>query len=161
MPRFPYRNIAGSDAPTLKRKIHMARRLLSTVLAASLALTSVSTVPAQAADQEEIARFILGASALFLIGRSLEDNNDRRQTVRRTVDPRPQINRKALPSDCLRRARTNDGPRRFFGKRCLKNQYRYTASLPDRCERLFRTNNGKRRGYAANCLRKRGYHIAW
>lgn len=139
----------------------MTRKLLATVLAASLSLTSVASTPAVAADEEEIARFLLGASALFLIGRAIEDNNTQTRSVRPTVDPRPRVNRRALPAECLRRISTNDGPRRYFGKRCLRNNYRHVASLPDRCERLFRTDNGNRRGYGARCLRNRGYHVAW
>ncbi|MDJ0630650.1 MAG: hypothetical protein QNJ44_20510 [Rhodobacter sp.] len=148
----------------------MTKRLIATVLAASLALTSVAATPARAADSGEIGRFLLGAGALFIIGSAIA-NNDRRHkynnrsydsdryVTRRHVDPRPRVKprRKVVPSACLRVNRWNNGPRRFFGHRCLSRNMRHVGRLPIACHRKIWTNRGQRSVYHARCLRNHGW----
>lgn len=76
------------------------------------------------------------------------------------VRPRHQSRNQLLPGHCLRSWKTRDGRMRVFGKRCLENNYRHTASLPDRCFRRARTHEGVRKGYAARCLSRHGYQLA-
>ena len=143
----------------------MSKRLIATVLAASLALTSVSAAPARAADSGEIARFIFGAGALLMLGQALS-KNDRNRNVTRRYDydqdyhvytpPRP---RKILPSACLRVNRFDNGPRRFFGRPCLRNNNVRIGRLPNQCKRTIWTYNGKRTVFAARCLRRNGWTL--
>ncbi|KMW59166.1 hypothetical protein AIOL_004147 [Candidatus Rhodobacter oscarellae] len=134
----------------------MTKRLLVTILAASMALTSVSTAPARAADSGELGRFLLGAGALVIIGSALSNQNKRRHTQYTTVTPTHP--RKVVPSFCMRQSRFDDGPRRFFGKRCLRNNMRKDFhALPGHCQRTIRTHNGNRRVFGARCLRKNGW----
>ena len=115
----------------------MTRKLLASVLAASMALTSVSVAPARA-DSGELGRFLLGAGALVIIGTELSKRNRSRsrgsevttrryveptpryvEPPRRFVEPQPRVrhNHRVVPSTCLRVNHSDYGPRRFFGQR--------------------------------------------
>ncbi len=142
----------------------MTHRLIATVLAASLALTSAAATPARAADSGEIGRFLLGAGTLFIIGSAIA-NRDRRYrdndrvVTRRHVDPihRVKPRRKVVPSACLRFNRWDNGPRRFFGSRCLSRNMHRAGRLPGACYTTIWTNRGTRGVYAARCLRRHGW----
>lgn len=54
----------------------MSRKFIATVLAASLAVTSISAVPAKAGG-DELVQFLAGATALVIIGNALDGNNSR------------------------------------------------------------------------------------
>lgn len=142
----------------------MTKRLIATVLAASLAMTSVAVTPARAADSGEIGRFLLGAGALFIIGSALA-NRDKRNydrddyVTRRYEEPRRKYKprRKVVPSACLRVNRFDNGPRRYFGRHCLSKRMRYVERLPRACYTTIWTDRGARGVYAARCLRNHGW----
>ncbi len=142
----------------------MTKRLIATLLAASLALTSVAAAPARAADSGEIGRFLLGAGTLFIIGSAIANSDRRyrdsdRYVNRRDFGPAHRVKprRKVVPSACLRFNRWDNGPRRFFGKRCLRNNMRHFGRLPGGCQRTVWTHNGRRTVFAARCLRRNGW----
>jgi hypothetical protein len=160
----------------------MSRKFISTVLAASIAVTGFFAAPARAGD-DDVAKVIAGMAALFIIGSAIkksrnDDNHGYNNHVsrgnryegdiqeaqpRRHTRPRPlpqRANRKKLPSECLRRFETRRGTVRMMAQRCLERNYRFTHALPQQCHTRVRTENGKRRGYAMRCLRDRGYSIA-
>ena len=142
----------------------MTKGFIAAVLAASIAFTGMSTAPARAADSGEIGRFLLGAGTLFIIGSAIA-NSDRRYrdrdhvVTRRHVDPRPRVKprRKVVPSACLRVNRWDNGPRRFFGQRCLRNNMHRVGRLPGHCKRKIWTPRGARNVFAARCLRRNGW----
>jgi hypothetical protein len=146
----------------------MTRKFLATVLAASMALTSVSVAPARA-DSGELGRFLLGAGALVIIGSAISNSNRNRGRVeptrryveptRRYVEPAPRIRHqhKVVPSACLRVNRTDYGPRRYFGQRCLNNNMRKAWRLPESCLRAVPGRHGQRAVFAAHCLRRNGW----
>lgn len=148
----------------------MSKRLIATVLATALALTSVATTPARAADNGEIGRFLLGAGTLFIIGSALSRHNKRsyetnryydsdRYVTRRYEEPRHKIKprRKVVPSACLRVNQWNNGPRRYFGRHCLNKNMRHAHRLPGACQTTIWTHRGQRTVYAARCLRRNGW----
>ena len=136
----------------------MTRKFLATALCAALALTSVSTTPVRAADTGEIGRFLLGAGTLFIIGSAISNSN-RRGTVQRH-DHRPTVvtpRRKVAPAACIRHNRFDQGPRRFLGRNCLRNNMANFHRLPSHCLRTVWTNRGQRNVYGARCLRRSGW----
>lgn len=163
----------------------MTKRNLATALAVSLALTSVAAAPARAADSGEVGRFLLGAGALIILTHELSRQN-RGKVTRRYVDPghyrrdydrddyreykykrdrlrrdRGHYNRnhKIVPFACLRENRFRDGPRRYFGERCLWNNMRNANRLPGTCRTSVWSRHGWRTVYSAYCLRKKGWSI--
>lgn len=65
----------------------MSRKFIATILAASLAITTVAAAPARA-DNDDLARFLVGTTALFIIGSALSDNN-RQGAQTRNNNPTP------------------------------------------------------------------------
>lgn len=153
----------------------MTKRFVATLMAASIALTSVFSAPARAADPGEIGRILLGAGALFIIGNEIAKNNNKSRTVtRRYVEPQRYVephrhsryvepprrvkpNRKIVPVACLRENGYRDGPARYFGKRCLQNNMRNANRLPSYCQSYVWGRNGQRTVYDARCLRRDGW----
>ncbi|UWR26177.1 hypothetical protein K3757_17315 [Sulfitobacter sp. S223] len=161
-------------------------RLIGTVTAAAMALTTIAAVPAHADDQRNarIAATILG---LAVIGAIVNDHKKdkreerkvyrapvqqkkvykerRREVVRHrgAVQPRPlprRVDRKLLPQNCLRSFETRQGRAHMFGRHCLERHYRSVHRLPRNCAMTIRTYQGKRSGYDARCLRRSGYRLA-
>ncbi len=143
----------------------MTKRFLATILAASLALTSVAATPARAADAGEIGRFLLGAGTLFIIGSAISNSDrryrdsDRHVTRRHHHDTHVRVKprRKVVPVGCVRVNRWDNGPRRFVGKRCVRNNMHHAGRLPGRCLRTIWTPRGQRTVYGARCLRNSGW----
>lgn len=141
----------------------MARHILAGALAASLTLTSVA--PAQAADKAEIGRFLLGAGALLVIGSAIANGakpvsrgaavpSRPPKVVHPPVTHRP---RNVVPVACLRRNQFAEGPRRYFGRHCLRKNMAQMNRLPQGCLRTVWTPRGQRNVYAARCLRRSGW----
>ena len=141
----------------------MTKRIMATMLAFTLAITSISTSPARAADSGEIGRFLLGAGTLFIIGSAISNSNrnNNHGTVTRRHDrdtyTHVQPRRKIVPSACLRKNRSDHGPRRYFSRHCLRKNMANFHRIPDHCARNVWTKRGKRIGYAARCLRNNGW----
>jgi len=138
----------------------MTKRILASVLAASLALTSLATAPARAggADSGEIGRFLLGAGALFIIGSAINNNNRGRVVTRRDADPVYRVQpQRVVPAACLRVNRWNNGPTRFFGRPCLNSRMQYVNQLPGQCKRTIWTHRNKITVFSAHCLRHNGW----
>jgi hypothetical protein len=136
-----------SIAPIFGAVSRKATRRLSVLLAvASLILTGIiaSAAPARAQSNEDIVRFLLGAVAVAVIVRAIDDNH------------RPAyISSRVLPDSCLESVRVQGRVVDVYNSRCLgRGGYR---NLPQRCEVSLRTNRGNRVGYEANCLYRAGY----
>ena len=57
----------------------MARKLIATLAAAALSLTTLTATPARAADPDDVARFLGAAATLFIIGKAIESSKDTRR----------------------------------------------------------------------------------
>ncbi|SLN34960.1 hypothetical protein [Pseudooctadecabacter jejudonensis] len=131
------------------------KTLTAGVLAVSLALTSLSPTQAQASFSEEDA--VVGILTLLLLGAAIHNSRDNGND-RPRVDPNAW---KVLPDQCLRQTtRRNGNSIRFFGQRCMNNNYAYVSRLPQACHVRFRNENGQRRqGWRARCLRNEGFRF--
>lgn len=124
----------------------LTRRLAAILTAAALVLAGAvaTATPARAQSNEDIVRFLLGAAAVAIIIRAIDDNH------------RPvYIDRWTLPDSCLERVRIRGREADIYNARCLgRGGYR---NLPQHCEVSYRTPNGRRTGYEARCLYRAGY----
>ncbi|MFK7878649.1 hypothetical protein [Roseobacter sp.] len=154
----------------------MSRKFITTIVAVALAVTAFGRAPARADDN------LIGALAaiagIAIVGKVIHDHNKKKQqssTVTRNIHrapiqhndhrvynlkPRPlpqRASRKLLPGNCLRSVDTWQGRLRYFGQRCLKQQYKHVDRLPQACALRVRSVG---RGYDALCLRNKGYQLA-
>lgn len=166
-------------------RFKLSSRLIGTVTAIAMALTTFTAAPAHADDQRaaRIAATILGIAVLGAIINDQKKGKKKAQEIYRQpvqnkvhthrennnvqhrgyVQPRPlpeRVSRKQLPQNCLRSFDTRDGRAHIFGRRCLERNYRAADHLPQDCAVTLRTHDGKRAGYDARCLRRNGYSLA-
>lgn len=142
----------------------MPRTLIKTVLIAAVTVTGISLATASPvkAGNDDLAKFLFGATALFIIGKAISDSDAKAAPVskpKKKYKPRPRYT-KALPGHCLRRYHTWDGRVRMMSKHCLNRNYNHVHRLPQTCRTRVQTYEGTRRGYQMRCLRNHGFYIA-
>lgn len=144
----------------------MSTKFIKSILIAAVAVTgiTVATASPAKAGNDDLAKFLFGATALIIIGKAISDSDaqaaEKYQPGRKyTPKPKPRFS-KALPGRCLRRHHTWDGRVRMMGRNCLNKHYRHVNRLPESCRTRVRTDNGVRRGYQMRCLRNKGFYIA-
>lgn len=121
------------------------QRLVGVLAAAALAIAATlsSQGPARAQDTDDLVRFLLGAAAIAVIVRAIDDSH------------RPQFLGEVLPESCLETVRLQGRQIDVYNRNCLRRAgYR---NLPDRCEVSYRTAAGRRSGYEARCMYRSGY----
>lgn len=135
------------------------KTLTAGVLAATLSFTAIA--PTSVVADESRNNAIVGIAALLLLGAAIHNSrDDDNETSHRTTRVQPSNDRwRVLPAGCLTQATRRNGDRiRFFGQRCLNNNYRAVNRLPNACHVEFRTRDGRyRQGYRAACLRNQGF----
>ncbi|WP_197916751.1 hypothetical protein [Thiosulfatihalobacter marinus] len=156
------------------------RHFISTVLAAALTITGISGTRASAApDAEDIAKILFGTAAIVIIGKAIEDANDKPRPTytaptRRyepvpvhPVHPRrdtwkpPHRNTLWLPAECAQNYVTVRGERiRGYGQNCLTRADFAVRQLPRDCARRVNTRRGVGTVYAAQCLSRSGYRVS-
>ncbi|MGR3290906.1 MAG: hypothetical protein ACU0C9_06875 [Paracoccaceae bacterium] len=146
----------------------MTRSLTASIVALSIALSSLSAAPARAASNDDLGRIFAGALTLFIIGKALQDSKKSNNTVSRfryddavrTV-PRARHTKKRLPQECYFKMRTDRGSRGVYGKICLNELMRHANRLPRACRDTVRVRYGRRAEvYGAPCLKRHGYKVA-
>ena len=126
----------------------MTKKLMATVLAASIALTSFTAAPAMAKPSDGV-RILQGLAALYIISRVIKDNKRGRPVA---VAP-------TLPDRCLKTFYTPRGTTRAYGAHCVR-KHAPRLSLPQQCKRRISTDYGYRNVFGPNCLRQHGYNVA-
>jgi len=144
----------------------MSHTFIKSILIAAVTVTGISLATASPAKagNDDLAKFLFGATALIIIGKAISDSDAKAAPVYKpkpVKKPKPvtRPHRKALPAKCLRVHHTWDGRIRMLGKKCLQNNYRHAHRLPEHCRVKARTDNGVRRGYHVRCLRQAGYYL--
>ena len=152
-------------------------KFIALILAASVAVTSLSAAPAYA--DGKTARQFGWIALLAVIGLAVQDSNRKRAVTNNNytynpprtpnthtphyTPPRPlppQVSKKILPGKCLRVKNVNGQRRKLFGLYCLKRNFSYVSSLPYACQLGYSGTRGNRVGYEPLCLRERGYVTA-
>jgi hypothetical protein len=54
----------------------MSRKFIASIMAATLAITALTSKPAEAASNDDIARILAGAATVFIIGKAIQSSND-------------------------------------------------------------------------------------
>ncbi len=132
----------------------MIKTVAATILAATLAVSSLAPTRAHAADADEVARFLFGAAALAIIVNGLKDKK------KPAVRPHPDTGRRAVPASCRRTVETNRGRRAVFGVPCLRREGVALARLPSRCLRTVDLPRRTIDAYGQRCLLNNNVEIA-
>jgi hypothetical protein len=132
----------------------MKKTMTASLLALSIAFTSVSATPVEARSKD-VAKVIAGIALLAIIGAAVNDNRRHRATP----VPAPTPSRWRLPNRCLKDYETERGWQRGFGSACLR-KHAPRVTLPRQCKVTLWTTEGRRNVYAPGCLSDRGYRFA-
>lgn len=122
-------------------------------LSLSIALGAISlpATPASATDAEDIAGILAGIAALYVIGRAIEESNDRPRGGGQAATP-PR-NHRIAPAQCFR----DFGGVRGYVMRCMQNNVSRPNLLPANCLVQVNTNRGPRNLYRGRCLAQNGW----
>lgn len=155
------------------------RKFIALVLAAAMAVTGASAVPAKAGN--DAGKVIAGLAVLGILGAVLHDHNtrDRRETVTRPHHPQrphrlhgghrphhptpkplpPRFGRYDLPAKCVKTFPRYSRNRDLVARGCLKRNYQFEHKLPQACKVTFWNGQKNRTGYKPRCLNKHGYRL--
>ncbi len=148
----------------------MHRKFIALILATSVAVTGLSAAPAFA--DGKTARQFGWLALLGIVALAVQDSNRKRAVTRNytyTTPPRatpapralpPQVSRKVLPQQCLRRRNVDGRQRNLFGAGCLNQNRIQVKSLPYACQLGYAEGRDYRIGYEPQCLREHGYRTA-
>lgn len=132
------------------------KKVIATVLAASLAFTAIGSAPARAEmSRDDVAAAIFGLAFIAGLASAMNNRDDDRN-----VDDHDGRRMYALPAECLREY---EGTRRDFtgfGRRCLNRNGVNVNRLPERCERDVMLRRGWGVAYPQRCLEREGFFIA-
>ena len=125
------------------------RSLTSSLAAGALALSSMVAAPNQAQANDDLIKFLLGATAVAVIAHAARKGNAQ-------VVVTPPSSPRALPEHCREVLHVRHREVHVFNAQCLQNAH--IRHLPDRCYEVVRTNHGNRGVYRAQCLSEAGFH---
>jgi len=145
----------------------MTRALMSAILAATLALTSVGAAPAHAGN-DNLKRILGGVATVIILGATYDHLRDRKNRDQPATHHghgnrpagayKPDRHAKTVPSQCLRTSESRQGTLRYFAKPCLQQTMRNVNKLPQACAFEVRARKGRSvTGYAPRCLRDHGW----
>lgn len=153
----------------------MSMTFIGIITAATMIITGLNAAPARAGG-DDIAKILVGATALFIVGSAINSSNKARRSQSGksytvyTNKPaahshiptghshyQPVTVVKRLPSSCLRNYRTSEGKHSYFTPGCLQKRYRQVSSLPQNCNLRVWTVQGLRNLYSPSCLRSAGF----
>ncbi|MEO0569436.1 MAG: hypothetical protein AAF066_17010 [Pseudomonadota bacterium] len=140
------------------------RKLISIVAASALAVTTMTSTPARA-DNDDFGKFVAGAAALAIIGIALSQKSKKSKDYNYVSRSHSNHgyhsghNRSKTISGKLKhgyghnsRGYSHHGKSKGYG-------YRFSKALPARCRTTIYTKYGDRRGYRRGCLHKNYAHF--
>lgn len=164
----------------------MGRKFIATILAAAVAVTAISA-PAQARNNDDLVKFLAGATALVIIGKAIKDSNDRKERKETHYQPKPRYEHKdrhdgrrddrygrrddhrdrwdrndrriSMPASCRVNVRTPRGTVSGYGYRCVQQNPRLARAIPGNCVTATRANRGPRFIYSSQCLARSGIRV--
>ncbi len=154
----------------------MTRKLMLGFTAMLIAMTTLATAPARAQDNDQFGRLLAGAVTLFIIGKAIEDANDKKKpdvsrsnvtTTHRFGDTNDRLRKndhrkthphKILPDACAFTIRRGGEHVRVYGQRCLNEVMKKPEWLPRDCRMNVPVRYGQPATvYGARCLAEYGY----
>ncbi|MEP2532218.1 hypothetical protein [Shimia sp.] len=154
------------------------RTFIAAVITAAMTLTGVSASSARALTEDDVAKLMIGATALFILGKAIDDNKKSKPkaviqptrryepkhvtkpNTRNTGRANPHRRNLVLPVQCKRNFVTERGKHvTGFRRVCLNRSGVSVNHLPGGCERQVNTQRGWKTIYGANCMHRSGYRV--
>ena len=128
------------------------RKFTTTLAAAALAMSTLIATPVQAKN-EDLAKLFVGATALFIIGNAINENNRKTQQARRDP-PRPQPDWRDDRRHDRDRGRDDHRPGRAYDSRPTYPRYqpRPVMAVPSHCLVMTYVDGYRAKGYSAAAI---------
>lgn len=133
------------------------RKITATLAAAALTLTTLTATPVQAKN-EDLAKLFVGATALFIIGNAINENQRQQQTSRHQQfrpQPAPDWRDDRRHDRGRDHRRDDDRPGQAYVQRPTPPRYqpRPVMVVPGHCLVMTYVNGYRAKGYSAACAR--------
>ncbi len=129
----------------------LRRSMTSTLAAAAVAVTGMVAVPTTARANDDVIKFLLGATALAIVVHGVKSGRAQGH-VPHVSAPR------TLPAECRETLQVRHREVRVYNAHCLQSAG--VRNLPAQCHEVVRTNHGNRGVYRQRCLRDAGWSVA-
>lgn len=142
----------------------MSKKFITTIVAAAIAVTSITASPVQAGDRGENRRLMIGLLTLGTIAAivSAEENKKRQQSQARQTNNRYDANRhdnRRHDADRYDNRRHDADRHRNKNRHQKKTKRHYTKPLPVSCRRSHETRHGIKRTFGRKCLERKYSHL--
>lgn len=158
----------------------MLKKFTMTTMAAAVAFTGMTAAPVQANNNEDLAKFLFGAVAIYAITQGVKHEKSTSTSKVHPTRPHTDTKRPAphskpkhptphkhptyaritpLPVQCLAQFETAHGTQRYFGQSCLRERYVGYRILPKNCETTIWSSRGKREVFSPRCLKENGFEL--
>ncbi len=141
----------------------MHRKFFALLIASAMVIAAADLRTAQAADADDIAKWVAGLTALAIIGKAVSDNDNERSHRHQTrPGKKPHHQRHLLPVRCRRVGDLQGRRIRGLAAGCLRRNGVDLQALPRACVVRFRDRSRGRRMtlFTGRCLHQQGYHLA-
>lgn len=138
----------------------MSRKFISTILAATLAVTTFAAQPARAASEEDIARILAGAATIFIIGKAIQSSRDNDDDGKKKSKSHKDHSDRDRYKPKKHTSRNDDRYHRYGRHETGRSSYGHRSTpLPKSCQVTARTRGGHEALFGARCL-DRSYQSA-
>lgn len=138
----------------MPRSRRLAPAFTSILAAAALAFAGLGATAAPARADDQLIRFLAGATALAILFTAIESGS-KSKSCKNCYTPQP------LPGVCaVEISAQGYGRQVYYGKSCLQKRGISTSRLPHQCEATVRSQRQTRQVYSASCLRSYGFQVA-
>lgn len=137
-------------APMRFTLANLRRSMTSTLAAAAVAVTGMTAMPTPAAANDDLIKFLLGATALAIVVQGVRSGNAQVHI--------PQVSApRTLPAECRETLQVRNRHVSVYNAHCLQNAH--VRNLPAQCHEVVRTNHGNRGIYRERCLQESGWRV--
>lgn len=167
----------------------LRKTLVATLMSAAVVFTPATAAHAQSADGIDAGKLIMGAVALGVIAKALDNQRDREREEERAAAERAQNaaraqhwrqdrrghdwnndrgwrrgdqrhqGRRSLPANCQFVANVRGRDQRVVGENCLQKAGFRPNELPRTCTLPLRRNGSWYTVFSSRCLEQKGYRV--
>lgn len=152
----------------------MSAKFITGVITAAALIAAIAAAPAQARNNDDLKKIIIGAGSIYLLHELINDYNRGGKKKGDRYGGNGHNGGKGgygghgghgakkapIPSGCIRKVGGRKHSKRVATRRCLKHNYRSFHRLPSACKTRFRDHGRKRSGFEIRCLRNHGFRVS-
>ncbi len=138
-----------------------SKKFIATIASLAMMVTGFSAAQAKAMDGDDLAKILLGATALVVVGKAIHSNKNDKPSHATPSKP-PHVTTKKLPNKCSKTFKTHNERRvAAYETNCLHRERVNVRQLPQQCRVTIREKKATHKGFETHCLQRKGYRVSW